>query len=382
MKKVIKKAGTILLNFDRKEICLIKKNNEYSFLNSYPNDNETLIECTFRIIKECFYRKSYILNSNEYVIYKYTNSFNENVECYYYLAIDLGNTDSFIKVFDKNVYQWVPFNKVSELLSFDNLKELWQKIMPKVVYYFDNYINNINYKENYFIFNSLELKHAFFIKPYNFNSNIISPEKLNEELNNIKDVLDINKIALVKQEHTSIIKKVTLENYNIEEVADALITNIKSIGLAIKVADCQAIFLYDPIKKVIGNVHSGWKGTIDKIVGKAINCMVSDYGCNINTIMVYINPSIAKCHFEVDYDVYEKFISSFTEIDIKEYIGFKDKKYYIDTKLINKAYLIYLGIKEDNIEISSMCTVCNGCFVHSYRYDKENSGRNLSVISL
>lgn len=236
--------------------------------------------------------------------------------------------------------------------------------------------------DKYYTFDGLAINNAFFIKPYDFNSNLIKEEQLLKEYDDVKKILNINYIATIKQEHTSIIKKVTLNNVNTIDIADGMITNIKGIGLATKVADCQAIFLYDPVKEVIGNIHSGWRGTIKHIIKNAIDIMINDYNCNIKDIEVYINPSIGQCHFEVDKDVYIEFKNSFKEFNIDSYALRKNNKYYIDTTKLNKYYLISIGIEEKNIEVSNICTVCNGDIINSYRYSKEISGRNLAIISL
>ena len=223
-------------------------------------------------------------------------------------------------------------------------------------------------------------KNAFFIKPYNFNKNTISEEEFNTNIKKVKNELNIDNLALVTQRHTADVKKVTFENINEETVADAMVTDIPNIGLGVKVADCQAIFLYDPIKRVIGCVHSGWRGTVKKIVKNALDIMVNDYGSVISDIKVVICPSILQDHFEVDYDVYLEFKNSFNDID--KYTIYKEdlNKYYIDQETLNKDYLMSLGIKY--IKVANTCTVCNGNKIHSYRYEKENSGRHLAVISL
>ena len=231
----------------------------------------------------------------------------------------------------------------------------------------------------YYKFKSLNIKNGFFYKPYNFGTSLDNTDFSNN-INMVINELDIKKISMVLQKHTDIIKKVTLENCDDIIEADGMVTNIPNIGLGTKVADCQAILLYDPIKKVIGNIHSGWRGTVKKIVGNAIKIMVNDYNCSLNDIKVCICPSIMQDHFEVDEDVYDLFKNSFSNID--KYTIYKEetKKYYIDTLLLNKDYLISLGIKDDNIELSNICTMCDNKF-YSYRYDK-TTGRNLAVIAL
>ena len=65
------------------------------------------------------------------------------------------------------------------------------------------------------------------------------------------------------------------------------------------------IIFYDPVKKVIANVHSGWRGTFQKIAEKTVLKMIENYNCNPEDIECFIWPSIRKCHFEVETDVKE-----------------------------------------------------------------------------
>ena len=146
-------------------------------------------------------------------------------------------------------------------------------------------------------------------------------------------------------------------------------------------ADCQSILIYDKKRKIIGNIHSGWKGTLNRIIENAINIMVNDYNSNREDISVFICPSILKCCFEVDSDVKDEFIDRFNDIDINNYIKQKNNKYLIDTVGINTDILINLGIKKENIHKSNICTKCSKEF-HSYRRNKEINGRNIALIAL
>ena len=58
------------------------------------------------------------------------------------------------------------------------------------------------------------------------------------------------------------------------------------------------------------------------------------------------------------------------------------KKYNVDTILVNKIILKEVGLQEDNIIDSKICTVCNSDLFHSYRVDKEQSGRNGAFIGM
>lgn len=230
----------------------------------------------------------------------------------------------------------------------------------------------------------LNIKNAFIGKTYDFSGN--NPDRVND----ISKVLniDINKVYQANQTHSSNIE-VVLENDDINSDkfnnVDGLLTNVRGVTLLIKVADCQGIFLYDPVKEVIGNIHSGWKGTTDKIIIKAIDKMVLEYGSNLNDIIVCINPCIQSCHFEIEEDVLNIFKEKKGLLINKFLLEGKVKdgkqKYYLDLVNLNKKILITHGLSEENIYLSKECTVCESSKYHSYRADK-TSKRNGCVISL
>lgn len=220
------------------------------------------------------------------------------------------------------------------------------------------------------------IMHAYTLKGENINFRYNSEdekESYNKICNEMK--IDENTIVTPVQTHTGNIKcidKIT-ERKDLQDI-DGLITNQKNIALVTKNADCILFLFYDPIKKVIANVHSGWKGTFQKIVEKTVIKMINNYKCNPKDIICCISPSIRKCHFEVDNDVKElcEYILKFTG-KIEEFIEIgeiKDnkQKYMIDTIKINKILLKEIGIKDKNIIDCNLCSVCNK--------DKINSRRN------
>ena len=166
--------------------------------------------------------------------------------------------------------------------------------------------------------------------------------------------------------------------------ADGLLTDLKGVALEIHTADCQSVFLYDPVRGVIGNVHSGWKGTVKKISPKAAGMMMTLYGCRPEDIEVYINPSILGCSFEIEEDVVEQFRAI---VDVAKYCR-KDRvvggrqKYYMDTTAVNRDLMIGMGILPEHVFLSGVCTMCSVSEYHSYRGDHHKTGRNGSMICL
>ncbi len=114
--------------------------------------------------------------------------------------------------------------------------------------------------------------------------------------------------------------------------------------------------------------------------------MIDTYRCNPKDIICCIGPSIRKCHFKAQNDVWEMFYNEFLYTkrinDIISNGNTGNSKYYIDTVLINKIILQEAGLKEENIIDSKICTVCNSDIMHSYRVYKELAGRNTAIIGM
>ena len=202
----------------------------------------------------------------------------------------------------------------------------------------------------------------------------------------LKDVVDFEckNIISPRQTHTNNVVAITLDNLDDElNDVDGVITDLKGVALTIATADCQNIFIYDKKKEVIGNIHSGWKGTLNKILRNTIVKLVDVYRCEVQDLIVCIGPSILKCCFEVDSDVVDMFRKEFKDIEDTISLGdIKDgkQKYYIDTVEINRRELMDLGVPEYNIIVSDICTKCSSDKYHSYRAHGMDSGRNVSLI--
>jgi hypothetical protein len=234
------------------------------------------------------------------------------------------------------------------------------------------------------------IKHAYTLKSDGVNFAFNQP-KHDESYSNLCKALDIDVKTVIEpvQTHTDIVKCVdsmlsTEETQNV----DGLITNKCGVTLTSKNADCILFLFYDPVKKVIANVHSGWRGTFKKIAEKTVCKMINYYGSKAEDIICCICPSIRKCHFEVSLDVKElcEEIFEFTG-KIDEFIELGnivdgEQKYNIDTVMINKILLKELGIKERNIVDSNLCSMCNPDKIESVRVDKGKSGRATAIITL
>jgi len=229
-------------------------------------------------------------------------------------------------------------------------------------------MNDVSKKNITFdIYNKHNIVHFFSCKPFSYlNNNVTDYFKLP---NNIR-------IVSTKQIHSNRVVNITEDNINGMYEADGLVTKLENVALIMKLADCQSIFLYDKTKRIIGNIHAGWKGTLNKIVNNALDIFVEEYQSNPKDIIACINPSLLKCCSEFSMDEYGLFNKEFSL-----FVNKKDnEKCIIDLTSINKYLMLKRGLKEENIYISDLCTSCNNNLFHSYRKDNHTKDRNISII--
>ncbi len=227
-----------------------------------------------------------------------------------------------------------------------------------------------------------KLQHCFTMKNLDFRNKKRDDQNYQiicRELN-----IDVQNIVRPQQAHTNIVEHVDYQNKsNTFSNVDGLITNLKDTALSLVFADCTALLLYDPTKNVIGNIHSGWRGTVSKIGKTAINKMIEEHNCNPDDIICCIGPTIRKCHFRVHADVKEKFEKVFGKSIIAP-AGMQDgeETFMVDVVGANIKMLKECGLRDENIIDSGICTVCNNELFHSYRAHKDLSGRNTAIMCL
>ena len=222
-------------------------------------------------------------------------------------------------------------------------------------------------------------------------------EKAIEDYKKLCNAINVDYTNIIKtnQEHTNNVAivnsktnigkpDINLKQYN---NTDALVTNKPNLVLSTTNADCILLLFFDPITKTIANTHSGWKGTLQRISVKTVEKMERKFNCKPENIICCICPSIRKCHFEVDKDVKDMFENEFKDLKSEELYDIiqekiPNEKWNIDTVLINKIMLQKLGLKQENIIDSGICSVCNSDMIHSYRVEKKGYGLNTAIIEM
>ncbi|MCX7611478.1 MAG: peptidoglycan editing factor PgeF [Ignavibacterium sp.] len=180
------------------------------------------------------------------------------------------------------------------------------------------------------------------------------------------------KIHFQKQTHSDIIRVVDSSS-SVEE-SDAMICLEPRNALAIVVADCVSIFIFDIKRKIIAGIHSGWRGTYKRILEKTLIKLFNDFGSKADDLYCYLGPSIS----QVNYEVGEEVACLFDE----KYLLKTNNKIFLDVAAVNYDILINYNIPDIQIQKSSLCTYEMKELFHSFRRDGQKSGRLVGLIGL
>ncbi len=152
---------------------------------------------------------------------------------------------------------------------------------------------------------------------------------------------------------------------------DALVTNVADTALVIQTADCQSVLMADPVKRVIANVHSGWRGSTQNIIGKTVESMTSRFGSRPEDIVGGIGPSLGPCCAE--FKNYRREIPS-------RYWAYRRAGDLFDFWQISVDQLVTAGVPADQVMVAGICTRCNTSTFFSYRGEGGTTGRFAAVI--
>jgi YfiH family protein len=172
-------------------------------------------------------------------------------------------------------------------------------------------------------------------------------------------------IATVRQVHSD--RAVFADGPGVHGEADGLITNGSGFVLAIRTADCVPILIADPAHHAIAAVHAGWRGTVAEILSKALADMSKRFDTDQADVLVAIGPAIGSCCFEVGPEVAVQF-------------GWPAEKTHIDLVDANRQQALRAGVPGSRIAVLGRCTRCGATQFHSYRRDREQSGRMVAAI--
>jgi polyphenol oxidase len=195
--------------------------------------------------------------------------------------------------------------------------------------------------------------------------------------------LDGSNLAILRQVHSN--RAYIIEDkpgeWNPSE-GDALITAVEKIALAVQIADCLPVLIADPVKRVVAAVHSGWKGTLSRILFHTIEKMQRSCSSRPSDLLVAVGPGIRECCFEVGHEVAELFEKEFPGSNLAVPVEARPGKFLLDLVKALEIQLDIAGVQVENRYDLGACTRCNPDQFFSHRAEGPASGRMLAVIGL
>jgi polyphenol oxidase len=146
-------------------------------------------------------------------------------------------------------------------------------------------------------------------------------------------------------------------------------------------ADCIPLVFADPVARVIGSAHAGWRGTVGGIAANVVHRMV-ELGSKAEDIRVALGPSIGPCCFEVGDEVVAQFRAAFGDVPKMVVRGPQQVKDHIDLRVATRAVLEKVGVRADHIDDAPPCTRCESDRFFSYRRDGQEGGVHMAFIAM
>lgn len=188
-------------------------------------------------------------------------------------------------------------------------------------------------------------------------------------------IAQADKLIFPKQVHGDVIWNVTEKDMPARGTfeADALVTNVVGLPIAIRTADCLPLLMMDPVKRVVAAVHAGWKSSYLKIASKTVEFMAKEYGSKSFDIRAAVGPCIRKASYQVG----EDFRAFFPED-----VHLMEDGLHLDLVGANIRQLLKVGIAPEHISDCGLCTFVDSERFFSFRREAECSGRLLSALVL
>ncbi len=186
-----------------------------------------------------------------------------------------------------------------------------------------------------------------------------------------------------------------------EPSGDALLTDEPGILLGVRSADCMPILLADVRRQVVAALHAGWRGTLARLIEKAVGEFERTFGCSPEDLIAAIGPSIRACCYEVGEELVDAFSGQF--LHGKRFFSYPSaerspaggawlsqyppghsppRSAHLDLVAAARDQLEGVGVKPSRIHVAEFCTACREDLFFSYRRDGERAGRMMAVIGI
>lgn len=229
------------------------------------------------------------------------------------------------------------------------------------------------------------------------------PENIRENFTRVTALLGVgpDDCCVTKQVHGNVVRTVTKADRHVclSEIpyeADGIVTAEPGLPLFCFTADCVPVLLCDPVHRVVGAIHCGWRSSTTDILGNAVAAMCA-LGAEPQDIRAAIGPAIGACCFETHRDVPEA-IEAWLGVDAAapyfrpkpeddsnlpfniSNLTLAERKFLVDLRGANACRLRQLGLRPESIDISEECTFCSHDKYWSHRYTRGMRGGQAACI--
>ena len=212
-----------------------------------------------------------------------------------------------------------------------------------------------------------------------------SPDRVQENRHRFLSALNLEEAHLttLRQIHSNrvhIIEDIS-GRWN-QSVGDALITRVENVALAVQIADCVPILIADPVNNAVAAVHSGWRGTLNRILLKTIREMQVTFDSDPARLLLAVGPGIRACCFEVGLEVAGSFEEQYPGCSLAKPMQGRPDKRSLDLFKALKIQMKLAGVPSENCHDLGACTCCNTGEFFSHRAEGPAAGRMMAVIGL
>ena len=187
------------------------------------------------------------------------------------------------------------------------------------------------------------------------------------------------RVVTMRQVHGDNIVEVKDKNLKEAGEADGMITGEADLYLAVLTADCVPLLFVAPKQKLVAAVHAGWRGTLAGIADKTVRLFKSQYNVEANDLEVALGPSIGVCCYEVKDDVAVPLMKKWGKLTTPS-VFVKEGKSFVNLRRLNRDILRASGVPGDQLFQVGPCTSCAAEEFFSYRRERSETGRQMSLI--
>lgn len=205
-----------------------------------------------------------------------------------------------------------------------------------------------------------------------------APQRTAEARSALADTLGTTPDRIVSARQIHSCEVVRVDGPAAPEGADGIVCATPGLTVGVHTADCVPVVLFAPSSRIIAAVHSGWRGTVGRIVAVAVKKM-QEAGAAPDDIHAAMGPCICADCFEVGEEVADEFMKAGLGHCVVRTYGTKPQ---INLPEAIRATLTGAGVKSGNIKMPVGCSRCCHDLYFSARRLGVASGRTFTFISL